>query len=252
VGYGFSQPRHILCIAGAVHFPASRFARVLILAGLLAVVPFAGTAIADTITLTTAQSPIGVGLNQGFYTSAGAHSPSSSIATTTLNSTGTAGQRSFFIFDLSLIGDAIIDSATLKVFNPSLTGQPFSVVFSDVTSPLANVKVSTSSVPIYNDLGTGVVFGSGSFAAINYVPFVLNSFAISAMNLQDGYFGIGAKLTSLNDTVFGPGPGGIAQAAQLVLETHAPDPPSPVPDSGATCALFGMAGAALAVLRRRI
>jgi hypothetical protein len=237
-----------LCIAGAVHFPASRSSCVLLLTGLFAVVPFAGTAMAGTITLTTAQSPLGIGLNQGFYTSAGAHTPSSSNATTSLNSTGTAGQRSFFIFDLSLIGDEIIDSATLRIFNPSLTGQPFSVVFSDVTNPLASVKLSSSSTSIYADLGTGVVFGSGSFAAINYVPFVLNSFAISAMNLQDSYFGIGAKLTSFNDTVFGPGPGGIAQAAQLVLETHA----APVPDSGATLALFGMAGAALAVLRRRI
>jgi hypothetical protein len=66
------------------------------------------------------------------------------------------------------------------------------------------------------------------------------------MNARDGYFGIGATLTSANDTAFGNTT--FNNVTFLDLQTHS----ASVPDSGATLALFGLAGTALAVLRRRL
>jgi VPDSG-CTERM motif len=239
-----------LCISCRVSLPVARFARVSVLAGLFAVVPFLGTAMAGPITLSTGEFLIGTGsLNQGFYQSTGAHTNGQ----TTTTSTATADtQRSFFIFNLADpdLDGLIIDSAVLRIFNPGLGGA--SVEFFDVSTLAVNLKGNTlnaTGVGIFNDLGGGTLYGGGATGNVNvsggYVSFDLLAAATNAMNLTDGYFSIGASLRFAG-TAFGPAT--VAQPAQLVLQTHA----VPVPDAGATLSLFGLAGAALAVLRRRL
>ena len=229
-----------------VYLPAARVVRVFVLTGFFAVVPFLGTALADPITLSTGEFLIGSGLNQGFYQATGAHTNSQ----TTTTSTALADtQRSFFLFNLADpdLDGLIIDSATLRIFNPGFGGAV--VDFFDVLTPAITVKtnaINAVGIQIFNDLGFGALYGGGSVnVGGGYASFVLNQSAIDAMNGQDGYFGIGASLR-FSGTAFGPAT--FAQPAQLVLQTHQ----ATVPDSGATFALFGLAGAALAVLRRRL
>ncbi len=229
-----------------VHLPAARIVRVFVLTGFFAVVPFLGTAMADPITLSTGEFLIGSGLNQGFYQSTGAHTNSQ---TTTTSTAFADTQRSFFLFNLADpdLDGLIIDSATLRIWNQTLSGA--TVDFFDVLTLPNTVKtnsINALGVGIFNDLGLGVGYGGGSVNVVGgYVSFALNQSAINAMNAQDGFFGIGASLrfggTAFTQSI-------VPQAAQLVLQTHA----APVPDSGATFALFGLAGAALAVLRRRL
>jgi hypothetical protein len=214
-------------------------------------VPFLGTAMAGTITLSTAQNQIGLTLNQGFYQSSGAHT---NAQTTTISTVFGDTQRSFFIFNLAELdlNGLIVEDATLRIFNAGLGGA--TVEFFDVLTSANIVKTNafnTTGTGIFRDLGEGTLYGGGSVnVAAGYVSFDLLDAASNAMNLTDGYFGIGASLkfagTAFSSGALGP------QRAFLDLQTRSPNPPAPVPDSSATFTLFGLAGAALAVLRRRL
>src|SRR4051812_12524099 len=118
--------------------------------------------------------------------------------------------RNFFVFDLSSISQAI-ESARLALFvpGPVLPGykspDPSENYEShDVVTPLSTLLNGTGGVAAWNDLGTGVVYGSRTMTAADngtIVEITLNSSAINALNAALGrLFALGGSLITL-DTI---------------------------------------------------
>ena len=128
----------------------------------------------------------------------------------------------FFTFDLSGISQTVL-TATLRAYNPA-TGYlspDLSETWAlyDVTTPITNVLDGTGGVGAYNDLGSGVSYGSVNVTqamTATYAGVVLNTNGVTAINAGRGVsLTIGGALTTLggtgNEYVFGnsgdfPGP----------------------------------------------
>jgi hypothetical protein len=99
--------------------------------------------------------------------------------------------RDFFVFDLSSVTQSIA-SAKLALFNPSsppiagyISADPSETYeLHDVTTATATLRADhNNSVATWNDLGTGVVYGSRNMTSLDqgdYVEITLNSAAIAA------------------------------------------------------------------------
>ena len=162
----------------------------------------------------------------GWWDSTGSHTAS--------NSNYLVGQvfptqyRDFFAFNLNAVNVPIL-SAQLNVFNPStgysspLSSDTYSLF--DVSTPISSLEATGGGqTSIFNDLGSGVSYGSQSITTANNggnVSITLNAAGVAALNSDlGGQFAVGGALTSIvgsdTQTLFGfsglsPG------AVQLVL-----------------------------------
>jgi hypothetical protein len=187
------------------------------------------SASASTITISTVQ--------EGWWDSTGSHTGANLNYGAGDDASGT-DHHDFFVFSLSGV-TGTITSATLRIFNPnggySSPDLSETLGFFDVsTSIAALLATGAGQVAIYNDLGTGVSYGSRSVSAADNNTFVsqsLNASAIAAIqSALGGSFAVGGALTTLNQPanvegifLFSNG-----QANQLVLEVTdvVPEPTS--------------------------
>lgn len=112
--------------------------------------------------------------------------------------------NSFFVFDLSSVTN-LITGATLSLYNPSSGFSSVSATETlnifNVLSDLSSVTGGTGGANVFNDLGSGTLFGSvvGSAADANsYIDVVLNASAISALNSAPDMFGFGGALADVS------------------------------------------------------
>jgi len=99
--------------------------------------------------------------------------------------------RDYFVFDLAGISPPIA-SGKLALYVPDATVPGYrsadpseNFELHDVVTPLNSFILGTGGVAAWNDLGTGVVYGSRSMTAAdmgNIVEVELNSSAVAAMN----------------------------------------------------------------------
>ena len=121
--------------------------------------------------------------------------------------------RDFFVFDLSSVTETIV-SAKLALLLPNSIARGYfssdpseNYELHDVTTPISTLVDGTSGLAAWNDLGSGVVYGSRTMTPADTMPFDdtiveidLNDSAIAALNSSHGLFAIGGSLTTL-DTV---------------------------------------------------
>ncbi len=179
-------------------------------------------------------------VNSGWYDNNGGSNGSA-------NNTAQAGSyfgfsyRNWFGFDLSSVSDPIT-SATLELYSDGNNDSGQTVSWWDVTTSYSSL--GTSSLATYNDLGSGVLFGSGTHTAGTINSFVLNASAIASLNSATSFWAIGGS--NNGSIAFGYTQGvGSGDNFRLVLNRA-----SSVPDSGSTLALFGF-GLGLLVWFRR-
>lgn len=188
---------------------------------------------ADTLTFNTSDSQFTPGVdNQGWW--------SPTQMNNDLNDNYFTGQnpshllRNFFTFDLSSLAPGTAVSATLEVVRYEYNSPDASETLGlfDVSTPAAtlNNNVGTSAT-IYNDLGTGVSYGTfvvNSYTASNTetLTFSLNAAAIADINAAaGGFFSIGGFLQNLShpqefENIFFLSDGSGIQ--RLIVETNAP------------------------------
>jgi PEP-CTERM motif len=216
--------------------------RTLILAGCVALTGLQ-SASASTITLNSTSF--------GWWDSLGTHD-----ASNTNYGTGDSAQnvdhRSFFVFNLSGVSGTVV-SAALNIFNSAYSSADPSETLGifDVSTPIAVlIATGTGQIPIYDDLGSGTLFGSTTVSPANNnanVTITLNSVALAA--LQSGLgsdFAFGGALTTLSRPNLTEGvftfSNNFTGTRQLVVTT-VPEP--------ASLALFASGLTAIAVARRR-
>lgn len=163
------------------------------------------TAEASSITLSTSNSQLTEGYNnQGWwntYTSNFDYNSNDNDNYLTGKLSETV-YRSFFTFDVSVLKNRPISSATLKIQRFEGSGRSTHTLgLFDVSTPAIalNQKVNNPDLSIYDDLGSGKSYGNfkvASFGDKNEVlNFSLNSNAIADINAKDEkYFSIGAAL----------------------------------------------------------
>jgi hypothetical protein len=112
--------------------------------------------------------------------------------------------RSFFVFPLTGVSGTL-QSATLQIFNPAYgSPNPTEILgIFDVSTSIAALTASGSGqIAIYNDLGSGTLFGSTSVSPANnesVVSISLNSAALAALqSALGGDFAVGGALTTLS------------------------------------------------------
>jgi hypothetical protein len=127
--------------------------------------------------------------------------------------------RNWFVFDLSAISGNI-SSATLRAYNidsppaflpgydsadPTETWTLF-----DVSTEITSLSNGTGGVAAFNDLGSGLIYGSKSVSSADngrFVEVLLNSDAIGQINNSSSLFAIGGALTTLSgdrdESIFG-------------------------------------------------
>lgn len=166
--------------------------------------------------------------------------------------------RNYFVFNLTFIAD--ITSARLRILQPGnvdLNSDPSETyVLYDVQTP-AGLLGQVESASIFDDLGTGTVFGSVEVATPlssppRFIDIDLNADALAAMQ-GSRLFGIGGAIITLRTPPFGTGGDHLFGssgdvAIQLILEGRQVPIPEP-----ATLLLLGpgLAGVAAVVRRRR-
>jgi hypothetical protein len=135
--------------------------------------------------------------------------------------------NSYYIFNLGLLGGATATSATLVIDDTAHSGTPpFNLSFWDVSTPATTLLAysTPTSTAIYNDLGSGIEYGSLAYNGSGTITVTLDQAALNAINSQGGYFAIGATLS----------------------------PSASVPDSGMTLGLLGMCVSGLMALKRKL
>jgi hypothetical protein len=152
----------------------------------------------------SAQTVAIVYTDRGWYSSDGFHDPSNTnyIAGDFTDPTGSHEHRNFFVFDLSSIAKPIA-SATLTLLDPLYVSDDPSENYElhDVVTPIPSLIAGTGGLAAFNDLGSGVVYGSRTMTAADkgtVVNIPLNSSAIDAMNNATGPFAMGGSITTLD------------------------------------------------------
>jgi hypothetical protein len=205
------------------------------------------TSHAGTITLNATDS--GWFSHQGFHNTIGNYIVGNEFANVYHN---------YFVFDLSGVTETII-GAQLRLFNPSVgynspdATETFGVF--DVSTPIgtltANSGDSAANIVIYNDLGSGIGFGSQTVSAADanaVVSVMLNAAAIASTNAASSQWAIGGAITTLQsppafrEYAFG---GTLSGTRQLVLETQdVEEVPEPTSLTLLSLGALGLAGAA--------
>lgn len=106
--------------------------------------------------------------------------------------------NNYFTFDLSDISGTVT-SASLNLYTYAIKGSSVGYQLFDITSPLSEVHASGTNANIYNDLMTGVSYGSFIYNLSDRFQLrsiLLNADGISALNSAiGGEFGIGGTVT---------------------------------------------------------
>jgi hypothetical protein len=165
--------------------------------------------------------------DSGWYTQTGFHDPAN-----TNYSVGRSGRntyRNFFVFALDTIAGTI-KRATLQITNPGGSGPPYTYTLYDVTTPSARVRDGGSGLTdIYEDLGSGVMYGSAVPAAVTTTPVHvnLNSAGIAALQAAlGGSFMVGGNYPAgPNENIFGGSEYASPTAVQLILYVDQPRTP---------------------------
>lgn len=168
----------------------------------------------------------------GWFNNSGSHFDawSNYITGTTSDWLGTSETRSFFSFRPT----GPITSASLTLGNAlgggygNDTGGPLELTLYDVTSSIVGLLQYNGATSIFDDLGTGTVFGKITISA-----------AASSYTIDLNAAGIKA----FNDSYYGAGP--LTIGARLTVA------PSAVPEPAAWALLIGGFGVAGGALRRR-
>ncbi|WP_293008664.1 PEP-CTERM sorting domain-containing protein [Nitrosomonas sp.] len=111
----------------------------------------------------------------------------------------TDNHNNFFTFDFSDISETIT-SASLTLFTYSIAGRSVDYQLFDITSALSEVRATGTNPSVYNDLMTGVSYGSFIYNPSDRFQFrsiLLNADGILALNSAiGGEFGIGGTVAS--------------------------------------------------------
>ncbi len=144
---------------------------------------------------------------RGWYVDTGTHDPTndSYFAGTDFGSS----LHDFFAFNIvSPVPGQTYSAATLNLYNPGSTAA-ISDVFElwDYTGGIASLIAGSGGIAAYNDLGTGISFGTTMFSTADdatTLSIVLNSEAVSAINAASGgQFVIGGSVLSGANFLFG-------------------------------------------------
>lgn len=154
-------------------------------------------------------------IDRGWYDNTGFHNPSNdNYFTGTHHYYPDVDVRSFYAFDLAGVSGVVI-SAQLQIFNTQTNGyegpNPSEElkIFDVSTSVEALALGGSGLTSIYDDLGTGILFGTktvGVYDQASLVSINLNQQAITSLNANlGGQFGLSAMLdTGLNGSkIFG-------------------------------------------------
>lgn len=166
------------------------------------------------------------------------------------NYASSGSYRGFYTFDLSdpaLTGETITSAVLrLQAFSSGGTG---TLNIYDVTSDVAAVNNNVgTNAGIWNDLGSGTLYGSLAITATPLVTDILeitlNASAISALNaaIGNGFFAFGGT-SDMTSLFYGSSSNG---NQQLVLETASATVPLP-----ASLPLIAIGLGAIGLLRRR-
>ena len=139
-----------------------------------------------TQTLTLDSTTIGAPVQSGWFDNAGSHTAGNSNYLTALApDIGFPETRSFFTFDVG----AGVTSASVSIGNApgngfySSTGAPITLTLYDVNSVIDTNLNYSGNTSIFNDLGTGTVFGSVTvFGPTSAVVVNFNAAGIAAIN----------------------------------------------------------------------
>ena len=164
----------------------------------------------------------------GWYSQNGTHDPRNNnyIVGDCTSCFGSAF-NDYFIFDLSNYTGGAVTSAVLSIGNGNgyAAGPLSTYSLFDVTSPIANLDVqnggATTGITIFNDLESGVLYGSRSITNVvqnSQVDTTLNANFVAAINARQGdTFAIGGTLRP-GDVI--PGNNGVPEPstwAMLIL-----------------------------------
>jgi hypothetical protein len=148
-------------------------------------------------------------VDSGWYASYGVHNDDN---TNYLTGGYVSEYRSFFVFDLA--GVQNVPQATLRIFNPprpadSLHGYQSPHAFEeltifDVSTPVNTLRAGDNQqLATFNDLGTGISYGSALVSSAsnnNFVDVPLNGAARAALASATGLFSLGGAITTLSPT----------------------------------------------------
>jgi len=144
--------------------------------------------------------------DRGWYNQTGLHTPSNLNYITGFGGTDIGGDdlvyRNFFVFDLA-DSPFPYTSATLRLAMPTPNGYVSTeasetYTLYDVTTPIASLVAGTGGVSAFEDLGSGVVYGTATLTAADMgtvVSIALNAAGLAAINAADGgLWAIGGSL----------------------------------------------------------
>lgn len=201
---------------------------------------YSGGVPAATLTLSTNDGTVQLGdVANGWWSATYTNTPDNSNWFVGTFDGGADWLNDFFVFNLvgQLQQGQVVTGASISISDPSgpyggdSGTPPFNYSLWDVTTPIATLEyTSGTNAAIYNDLGSGVEYGSTAYGGDAYsVSLGLDAAAVTAINAaansDSGNFAIGGTLSA-----------------------------SAAPDAASTAGLLGLSGAALlgaAGFRRR-
>lgn len=141
---------------------------------------------------------------QGSRSHLGAIGPISYIAGKKLGPPGGVRWRGFLIFNLSNLTTPVAAAEFRTIQGVAFTPDTETVNIFDVTASPAELQSTTSNVSVYDDLGTGQMYGSlvgfadgADFSSIYSTQ--LGPAAVAAINANlGGYFAVGLALDSID------------------------------------------------------